>query len=237
MKFDLHIHSSKSYDSFMSVEDIIQAAVRKNISGIAITDHGEFNRDAMQIKSDSNNIIIINGSEIYTEIGDIIGLFLVKPLKSSDAESLIDEIHDQGGIAVLAHPFKRIVNYPNKIIKKLDAVEVINSRWKNLDNYRSDPRVDELLSNVKGRTAGSDAHYLFEIGRAYLSTPKIDSIDDLKKVICNGDGVVHSLHYSAWPDIASQVNKFIKKPSMKQFIRIFYYTLQKVFSVGKKGTF
>ena len=38
-KFDFHIHSKYSFDSFMDIEKIIKVAKKRGIDGIAIADH------------------------------------------------------------------------------------------------------------------------------------------------------------------------------------------------------
>lgn len=39
MRFDLHIHSGYSFDSLLDPKRIIKKAIKKNLNGIAITDH------------------------------------------------------------------------------------------------------------------------------------------------------------------------------------------------------
>jgi len=226
MHFDLHIHSLNSCDSKTEVIDIINSAQKDNLSGIAITDH-----QALTYFDDnaySSPLWIIRGSEIKTEIGDIIGLFIRKPLLSRKSFDLIEEIHSQDGIAILAHPFKRFDNYPESVIKRIDAVEIINSRWVNLDEYKENNQVNKLLSIVKGRTAGSDAHFAFEVGRAVMSTPNISSQDELKKIILEGTGKASCNEYSEWMDELSQVIKLIKNPNAYQILRILYRVVKRL---------
>ncbi len=235
MKFDLHIHSYKSYDSFSSISKIIKYAKRQQLNGIAITDHGTSVADDLTDIALRNDIWLIRGNEVQTEIGDVIGLFIAKPLKSNKADNLIDEIHDQGGIAVLAHPFKYTTCYPMKILEKIDAIEIINARWKDLSQFTHNPKVNQLLSMVKGRSAGSDSHFPFEVGRAHWVTPDIKSQDDLKKSICTNTGHAHANCYSDWLDELSQGAKFLKNPSAKQLVRIVYWTMRHMTFTKRSG--
>jgi predicted metal-dependent phosphoesterase TrpH len=43
MKYDLHTHSKYSADGFLEPEKIVETAMRKGLSGIAITDHNTIN--------------------------------------------------------------------------------------------------------------------------------------------------------------------------------------------------
>jgi len=38
-KFDLHIHSSYSSDGLMNPKTIVKIAIKRHLSGIAVTDH------------------------------------------------------------------------------------------------------------------------------------------------------------------------------------------------------
>lgn len=229
MKFDLHMHSRASYDSFTSMDDIAAYARRRHIDGIAVTDHNAFTASLPAARMGVNgDLWLVSGSEIYTEFGDIIALFIAEPLRSTGAENVIDEIHEQGGLAVLAHPFKRVrADYPMDLLQKLDAIDVINSRWVDLNRFKHLTQVRRLLSSVKGRSAGSDAHFAFEVGRAYLETPNLKGIEELKQHISNGTGVPYCDKYSEWLDMLSQIVKLLKRPDPKQFARVVYWSLRK----------
>ena len=182
MKFDLHVHSRRSYDSFSSIENILKYAKKRCLNGVAITDHEHFLSDDDINYLQDQNIWVIKGAEMWTEIGDIIGLFLSRPLKCKKPMDLIGEIHDQNGIAILAHPFKRrSCSYPEEILCLLDAIEVANGRWKDLRLFSQNQEVNHLLSVVEGRSAGSDSHFAFEVGQTYLTTPYVATQEELKK--------------------------------------------------------
>ena len=40
MKYDLHIHSIYSYDSYLRPENIIKMAKKRSLNGVAVADHG-----------------------------------------------------------------------------------------------------------------------------------------------------------------------------------------------------
>lgn len=222
MMFDLHIHSRKSPDSLSTINNIIRYAKKRSLQGIAITDHGSSVTEDLGAIAERNQIWIITGSEIHTEIGDIIALFMTKPVRNTKAEDVIDEIHDQGGIAVLAHPFKYNQEYPNAFLEKFDAVELINARWKDLSRFADRPHVNRVLSAIAGRTAGSDAHFSFEVGRAVWVTPALASPLELKKNICANAGRAQATAYSEWLDELSQGIKFLRNPSVRQLARFVY---------------
>ncbi len=62
MEIDLHLHSNYSFDSDISVLDIIKQAKAKNIKTIAITDHNEVSGSLLAVSD--NDLEIIKGIEI-----------------------------------------------------------------------------------------------------------------------------------------------------------------------------
>jgi len=146
----------------LNPEKIIKVAKKKGLDGIAITDHNTIKggMEAYKINKDKN-FEIITGSEIKTEYDDVIGLFLNEEIQSSVLEEVIDEIHHQGGLIGLAHPYRKY-KFPEEIIKKFDFVEGFNARSKKEDNEKA---YQLAIKYNKPLTAGSDAHLGFEIER------------------------------------------------------------------------
>jgi predicted metal-dependent phosphoesterase TrpH len=162
MKFDLHIHSKYSYDSFLSPEKIIRIAKKRGLDGIAVTDHNTLKggMEALKINGDKDFQVII-GAEMKTEYGDIIGLFLNEEIMTRMFKGVIEEIKSQGGLSVLAHPYRQYKN-PAEIVNRVDLVEAFNARSRKANNARA----YELAKKFKKpMTAGSDAHLGLEIGR------------------------------------------------------------------------
>lgn len=234
MKFDLHMHSRSSYDCSSNIEAILSKAKETGLDGIAITDHDIFNSYDITSLEQKHNLWIIPGAELCTDIGDIIGLYISDNINIKDAGKAIDEIHNQGGLAILAHPYKRIKEYPIDILKKLDAIEQVNSRWVDLQEYRDIKKVDMILSMLPGRTAGSDSHFVFEIGNAFLETTLLTDKSELRKIIIEGNGVPRYNKITSWMELVSQLVKFLKNPNSRQGIRLPYYFLRQLFQSNKK---
>jgi len=234
MKFDLHIHSEKSYDSKSKIAKILLKAKRMGLDGIAITEHDLLHNYDIKSLENEYKLWIIPGVELNTDIGDIIALFVDKISGNKNSCEVIDEIHEQGGLAVLAHPFKRIKNYPIDVVKKLDAIESVNSRWIALQDHKQFEKVNALLSTVKGKTAGSDSHFIFEVGNAFLETEALTGKDHLRKIIVDGTGIPRCQKMREWPDVLSQFVKFQKKPNLKQFLRVGYYLIKQGMIILKR---
>lgn len=181
LSFDLHIHSNHSCDSDSGVEDIILEAKRKDLDGIALTDHScvDGNDEAVRL-GEKHGIIVIPGNEARSVSGDILILGTKELVPSGlSTRDTIDFAHKLGAIAVAAHPFSRVpARYcvGNEIVGEgFDAVETHNARTL-VGNKNAD-----LVARQNGKVcvAGSDAHTLEEVGNArtiIVSSPDVPSI-------------------------------------------------------------
>lgn len=158
---DLHIHSKYSLDSVMNPKKILEIAKSKGFDTVAITDHNTI-RGAIEAKKfeDIIGIRVIVGSEIRTDIGDLIGLKLEREIGERSWDRVLSEIKDQGGIAVLPHPY-RDHTMVKEVAKKVDLIEIWNARCHPEQNNKA----LELATSVRcGTIMGSDAHLYSEIG-------------------------------------------------------------------------
>lgn len=162
MRLDLHVHSRYSKDSRTKPETILREARKKGLDGVAVTDHNTI-RGAVEAKKCKNygDVEVIIGSEIGTEFGDIIGLFLDEEVASRRFLDAVGEIKGQGGIVVLAHPYRKNIAFPAELLGYVDMIEGFNARSPAVLNVKA-----QALAALhhKPMTAGSDAHLPFEIG-------------------------------------------------------------------------
>lgn len=162
MIYDLHIHSKYSYDSFLSPENILKIAKKKGLAGVAITDHGTARGGFETLKQNKDpNFHVIVGAEIKTEYGDLIGLFLNEELGGNKFNEVVEEIKSQGGLSVLAHPYRQY-QFPEKLVNEVDIIEGFNARSKIEDNIKALKLAKRFGKPI---VAGSDSHISFEIGR------------------------------------------------------------------------
>jgi predicted metal-dependent phosphoesterase TrpH len=188
MRYDLHVHTNYSIDGSLSPEKVVKIARSRDLQGVAITDHNTIKGgiEAKRYETDSFNVIV--GSEIKTNRGDLIGLFLTEEVHSRDLQGASSEIRGQGGLVVIPHPFDRFrssaINPTEEEVKMVDALEVFNSRCLLMRCNRKALKIARELGT--GITAGSDAHFAREIGSAGIITHS----DDLKSAIVQGQAEV-----------------------------------------------
>jgi len=182
--FDFHIHSKYSFDSMLSPEQILLTSIKKKLDGVCVCDHGSI-KGALQLKKiKSDDFIVVVGSEISTEHGDIIALFLNENIKSTNFNLVVDEIEAQDGIVVLAHPFRNEnANIPANVIKRIKLIEGYNSRTVNVGNQKA---MELALKKNKPIIGGSDAHFANEIGLAKTIFDDVYSEEDIRKLLLKG---------------------------------------------------
>lgn len=176
MKLDLHVHSKYSPDSSTEPRELVKYAKKLNLGGFAVTDHNSVG--AYDCIKDEKDIIIIPGIELSTLSGHVIGLWVKNNIpKGLSVEETIIKIHESGGIAIAAHPYRYITGLKEYNVRsnKFDVIEIMNGRCLPKNNMRSEQLAKSLNLPV---SAGSDSHYLEDLGRAYIEiySPSIESI-------------------------------------------------------------
>lgn len=191
MKIDFHIHSLHSGDAISTPKSIVENALRKGLGAIAITDH-----DTVKAWKELNalgrkaNLLVVQGEELRLFegkkfVGELIGLFLTEGIKSRQYLGAMDEIHSQGGIVAVPHPFDVFRNNFKRLneavkLKKIDAIESINARcFAEGFNAKAKKFAEK---NSLPQIAGSDAHFPEEIGSAYTEV-QAQSLEDVKRMI------------------------------------------------------
>lgn len=176
---DLHIHTLAS-DGTAGVVEILEHVVRNTeLDVIAITDHERIDAAVAgrSIARDRGlSVEVVVGEEVTTLGGHLLALWIetpVKPFKSM--RSTIAAIHDQGGLAIPAHP---LVPYPlcaqGFMLRRLladeprfrpDAIEAFNPTTLGRPWHRRVVRFAD--QHGLARVGNSDAHSLEAVGIGY----------------------------------------------------------------------
>ncbi|MDO8507083.1 MAG: PHP domain-containing protein [bacterium] len=199
-KADLHMHTNIS-DGKSSVADVLDYVVKKtDLSVIAITDHDEIEGgyEAREIvKEKGYKIDVVIGEEVTAKEGHIVALFIKEKVEPGmSARETIKKIHEQGGIAVAAHPFYHTrfkspeyvtldgVGAVSLMKEKFDAIETVSaSPTLNEENLKAKYINRALL--FKSELGTSDAHIKEAVGMGYtLFEGK--TAKDLEKAVRTG---------------------------------------------------
>jgi predicted metal-dependent phosphoesterase TrpH len=163
LKFDLHVHTVSSYDGHTKHEDLPKIIRSRGLDGLAITEHDVFDPPKVQ------NAVLLRGIEISTREGHVLGLGIreIVPAKLS-ADETIRRIHDQGGAAIIAHPYDPVCECVKiaRLRVKPDGVETVNADA--LSFYVSNWLAHKDAKKFRlPETGGSDSHIPQTIGDAY----------------------------------------------------------------------
>jgi predicted metal-dependent phosphoesterase TrpH len=164
---DLHVHTRFSKDGESAVEEILARAASVGLSAVAITDHDTLEGVRYAAGLRDRPVLVIPGVEVTTADGHLIALGVAEPVPARlPVLETIALVHEQGGLAVLPHPYHHLrhaVGFrEHDAIAAADAVEVFNSRYIFGSANRKAARRAMRLG--KPCVGGSDSHAARYVG-------------------------------------------------------------------------
>jgi len=196
---DLHMHSRYS-DGLGSIQEILAfVGQRAALDVIAITDHntieGALLASELAQKQDARFEVIV-GEEVSTREGHLLTLFIEQRIPPGlSVERSIELAHEQGGLAIIAHPFNRVFRHSIQleVVDRLlcaplearpDGIETLNGSFAGIGSSH--------LAMTRNRrrygwpeTGSSDAHTVTAIGCAFTWFEGTTAAD-LRAAILNG---------------------------------------------------
>lgn len=186
---DLHMHTTAS-DGVYTVREVLDhIAALGTLDVIAITDHDRVDAALWAVEHQHEyDFEIVPGIEVSTSEGHVLGYWVSEsiPRRLSLVETVC-AIHEQGGVAVLAHPYHihmgivrrsamRYISRPEVLVESgLDALEAHNAGIVL-------PGMNALSHRLARRAGlpvvgGSDAHTLGAIGSGITRFPGYTGAD------------------------------------------------------------
>ncbi|NOH02025.1 MAG: PHP domain-containing protein [Chloroflexi bacterium] len=186
LTLEFHCHTNASKDSLTRPEDLVRAARRKGLDRIVITDHNSI-AGAVAARTLDPELVIV-GEEIMTTRGEILAAFVTEEIPAGlTPEETIRRLKEQRAFISVSHPFDALRKGGwqeadlLEIVPHVDAIEVFNSRCM-------DPRFNDRAKafaekhNLAG-TVGSDAHAIFEVGKAVMVLDQFQGPEGMRNVI------------------------------------------------------
>lgn len=154
---------------------MLRVAAERGLTHLAITDHDRIDGALAVRDAAPDGLTVIVGQEVRTSAGDLIALFIERPIPAglSPAEAA-QRIREQGGAVGLAHPYDRFRAGAGRagwedelelLLPLLDYIETWNARLMFGDGNRR--AADLALARGLPGVAVSDAHTLLEVGVSY----------------------------------------------------------------------
>ena len=206
LKLDLHVHSARSPDGIMSLDEIAALEKARGLHGAAVCDHDLALIDPPRFQ----DFLLIPGIEVSTQFGHLLGLFVTGPVETRDFFAAVELIRAQGGLAVLAHPFQRSRDGARlaPAVPLLDGIEVWNSRADR--NIHDANALAASFARVCRLPAfgGSDAHCPQEVGGGYTIVEADElSLEAVKAALRTGSARAEGRRGRAWYAARSQLTK------------------------------
>ncbi len=220
---DLHLHTLYS-DGTARLADLMGwIEQRTELDLVAITDHdridGALRAVAMHDAGDYHFELVV-GEEITTRRGHVVGLFLSDPIPPfrSVAET-VERIHDQGGLAVAAHPLGVFLSLGSGSLRRLqadprperhlDAVEIINPSLGGRLRHRALEALNADELHLPG-LGSSDAHVLETVASAWTWFPG-STAAEFRAALASGSVEAAGSHWSTGHNVAVYGRQLVAK--------------------------
>jgi predicted metal-dependent phosphoesterase TrpH len=182
VRLDLHVHSMRSPDSRLTLDQIVGRLPHVGLKGFALTDHntvaGHVALRSLQEKFPS--YLFLPGVEVSTTAGHLLAYGIPEaPPARRPVEETIEWIRSRGGVSVLAHPFRRTHGVGRRVAESapVPALETRNGHNSEIANLRAEA---VAAHRGLGMTGGSDAHAAGDVGRAFTEfDPSVATVDGL----------------------------------------------------------
>lgn len=191
-KIDLHMHSRFSGDNDSDPEDYIMQALKRDLDGIAFTEHGSYeaSEPIERLKETYHDTIrIFRGVEISLPDGHCL-VFGVNtdrlPIRHLPVQDMIDIVNGAGGVVIPSHPYRRGTSIGDRILDLtgLCAVEGYNGCNMHAFNAKA---INVARQVNLPFTGGSDAHAPEEVGSCYTEFTDEVTHENLIEILKKGN--------------------------------------------------
>jgi len=173
----IHIHTTYSYDGTLSLPDFVHLVKSRHYDFIILTEHAEdYDDKKMQLLvNECSNVsddafIAIPGLEFNINGIHILGIGIENYFQETEPEELIRKIHENNGLAILAHTID-YTTIPYAKVKGVDLIEIWNPRYgERLAPSRASLKVLHEFRTIKktySATGGLDLHTIKDLVPLY----------------------------------------------------------------------
>lgn len=212
LRVEFHCHTIYSRDSLASPEGLLATCRRKGIDRVVVTDHNTIAGAQHCQQIDPQRVII--GEEILTQEGELLAAYVQEHVPEGlEPLEAIQRLRSQGAFISVSHPFDtmRKGHWPLPVLLEIaplvDAIETFNARCY-LPIFNTQARHFAEKNGLLG-TVGSDAHALFELGRATMRLPDFHDAASLKANLPQAEPQTRPS--SPWVHLTSRFAVWMKK--------------------------
>jgi len=220
---DMHLHTLYS-DGTMGVQALLDhVEAQTELDLIAVTDHERIDgalRARELVAAGDYHFGLVVGEEITTRRGHLLALFLTERIPAlRPLEETIERIHDQGGIAIAAHPMAPLtpsigrrsllrLHHDPDPRHQLDAIEMLNP---SLAGRARRPHRTALNEQMGLAALGnSDAHVLEHVGTGWTWFAGA-AADDYRAAVASRTTVPEGSYWTHWHNVSVYGRQLVAK--------------------------
>ncbi len=188
LRVEFHCHTRYSKDSLSTVPDLLATCRARGIDRVVITDHNSIAGALEAQRLDAERVIV--GEEIMTQKGELLAAYVSEEIpKGLPPLEAIERLREQGAFISVSHPFDKLRSGHwaeedlLEIAPLVDAIEIFNARCFP-PGFNRQASAFAKEHHLFG-TVGSDAHALYEVGRATMCLPSFQDAASLKSALTN----------------------------------------------------
>ncbi|OPY37227.1 MAG: PHP domain protein [Methanoregula sp. PtaU1.Bin006] len=252
----IHIHTIHSFDGTLPIADFAALAKSKGYAFVILTEHAEkFDDTKMKVlfdeclRASDDSFLVIPGLEfnIHDEV-HILGLGISTYIDEKDPDALIRKIHENNGVAILAHTAEYRKAIPYARLKDVDIIEIWNPRYGEIFSpSRKSIKILQEFRKMKTpyyASGGLDLHTIRDfvplhqivyserltpeeiIGSikdgAFISTNGFVKIPAFREPSCSMTGLIYLLAFIQFiPNVLKKAIKMINKKVKRNQIMVF----------------
>ena len=213
----IHFHSNYSYDSILSIKNIVKFAQKENLNFLALTDHDTI-KGSIELKKYIDHkkidIEVIMAAEYCTEYGDVIALGIKEEITEMKFDLFVQQVKQQNGLLFFPHPYYGHTHIED-VAQKVDFIEVFNSR---VDKARNGKAI--ILSNKykKHQYYATDAHNYKSLKNSIIEVEKAGTlIESFRNNTIYQLSAIKTRRYEV---LLSQFVKSFKRRNLNLFISL-----------------
>jgi len=219
----MQLHTLYS-DGTMEVQALLdQVEHHTDLDLVAVTDHeridGALRARELHAAGDYHFGLVV-GEEITTRRGHLLALFLeerIPPLRP--LEETIERIHDQGGLAIAAHPMAPLtpslgrrsllrLHHDPDAMHRLDGIEMLNPSVAGRARRPHRHALNQVMELAA--VGNSDAHVLEHIGTGWTWFAGA-SADDYRRAIAERTTAAEGEYWTHWHNVSVYGRQLVAK--------------------------
>lgn len=239
MRVAAHLHTSHSWDSWLSPRRLVRTLVDAGVELALITDHDSFagSLEAQEyIAREGIDMMVPTAAEIRTEVGDVVLVLPTADVPPASTLKTFDGLCETAsrlqGLIWLPHPYR---HHPVESLPALasasDVIEVFNARCDERENALA---AELCAEHGKVPAFGMDAHGAAEAGRWSVEYDRagepLEVLKQTPRAIQIAYSRPHEFHMSeaiySMKELRRDLAALRLRPAARHTVRAPYHALQ-----------